>query len=224
MNNNKILSAILKLIFLIVFNIIFFMFGGTNRETSVWISYGFILLSYLMLIITQNVIRPSNSSVLGLSLYSISSVYFLVEFIVGVFFIVRKQDTYKIPLAIQLVIFSLYLLIFISTLMANNNTIDSVQNYEEEVAYIKGVSSKVKLLIGQVEDKNINKRIEHIYDLLHTSPSKSNNSVKPFEKNIILLIDDLEGAVQRNDTNMIYSLSSEIENNVKERNRLLKNN
>ena len=83
----NVLWILLDLVFLIVFNTVFFVAGGTDHNASVWISYGFIHLSYILLIITPFLIRKSSSAaVFGFSLYSISSTYFLVEFIVGVIF------------------------------------------------------------------------------------------------------------------------------------------
>lgn len=42
MNKKRILWILLDLVFLIIFNTIFFMLGGVHNKTSVWVAYGFI--------------------------------------------------------------------------------------------------------------------------------------------------------------------------------------
>ena len=88
MKKKSILYILLDLVFLAVFNTVFFTLGGTSHPASVWISYGFIHLAYIMVIATPVLTRNSSSAaVFGFSLYSVSSVYFLAEFVVGLVFI-----------------------------------------------------------------------------------------------------------------------------------------
>ena len=175
MNKKSVLWILLDLVFLVVFNTVFFVAGGTAHSPSTWIAYGFIHFSYLMVLATPFLIRKSSSSaVFGFSIYSISATYFFVEFIVGVFFIMSKQDSYKASLITQIIIAGIYAVILLSHLLANEHTADSVERHEAEVSYIKNASSKVKLLIGKMSDKKTNKEIEKAYDALHASPTKSN--------------------------------------------------
>lgn len=74
MSKKSVLWIIMDLIFLVVFNTVFFVAGGFDHPASVWVSYGFIHFSYLMVIITPFLIRKSSSSaVFGFSLYSVSA-------------------------------------------------------------------------------------------------------------------------------------------------------
>ena len=88
MNKKNVLWILLDLVFLVVFNVVFFVASGTQHPASVWISYGFIHFAYIMLLVTPFLIRKSSSAaVFGFSLYSISSTYFFVAFIAGIVFI-----------------------------------------------------------------------------------------------------------------------------------------
>ena len=108
MNKKNVLCLLLDLVFLVIFNVVFFVLGGTEHPASVWISYGFIHFSYIMLLITPKLIRKSSSSaVFGFSLYSISSAYFLIAFVVGVIFVFMRSESYKISLVSQVIILSL---------------------------------------------------------------------------------------------------------------------
>lgn len=223
MKKKNILWILLDIVFLAVFNTVFFVVGGTDHPASVWISYGFIHFSYLMILVTPFLIRKSSSqAVFGFSLYSVSAVYFFVEFIAGLVFIFISSESYKASLVVQVIISGIYAVMLISNLIANEYTADSVEQHEDEVAYIKNAASRVKILIGKASDKKANKEIERAYDLLHSSPSRSAATVKLLEEEIKNKVTDLEDAVAANETAAIITIAGEIVAKTEERNRKLK--
>lgn len=223
MNKKSILWILLDLIFLAVFNIVFFVSSGTDHTASVWISYGFIHFAYLMVLVTPFLIRKSSSAaVFGFSLYSISSTYFLLEFIVGLIFIFMKSESYKAALIVQVIVAGIYAVLLLSHLIANEHTADSVERHEEEVAYIKTASSRVKALVGKTNDKKANKEIEKAYDTLHSSPSKTVATVRSIESNVMNKVVELEEAVSDQDTATIITIAGEIVALMEERNRKIR--
>lgn len=223
MNKKSLLYILLDLIFLAVFNTVFFVIGGTEHPASVWISYGFIHFSYLMILVTPFLIRKSSSAaVFGFSLYSVSAVYFFVEFIVGLVFIFIGSESYKVSLVVQIIIAGFYAIMLISNLIANEYTSDSVERHEDEVAYIKNAASRIKMLIGKTSDKKANKEIEKAYDLLHSSPSRSVATVKLLEEEIKNKVSELEDVVASNNTTAIINVSGEIISLTEERNRKIR--
>ena len=223
MNKKSILWILLDLIFLLVFNTVFFVAGGTDHTASVWISYGFIHFAYLMVLVTPFLIRKSSSAaVFGFSLYSISSTYFLLEFVVGLIFIFMKSESYRAALIVQVVVAGIYAVLLLSHLIANEHTADSVERHEEEVAYIKTASSRVKALVGKANDKKANKEIEKAYDTLHSSPSKTVATVRSIESNVMNKVVELEGAVSDQDITTIITIAGEIVALMEERNRKIK--
>lgn len=223
MKKKNFLWIALDLVFLIVFNTVFFVAGGASHPSSVWISYAFIHFAYLMVLVTPFLIRKSSSAaIFGFSLYSISSTYFLVELVVGIIFIFLKQDSYKLALIVQVIIAGIYAVMLISHLIANESTADSVERHEQEVAYIKDAASRVKLLVGKIPDKKSNREIEKLYDLLHSSPSKSNSTVHSLEVTIVNLIEELESAISYENKDEAVKLAAEITKTVEERNRRLR--
>lgn len=220
MNKKNILWIILDLIFLVIFNVVFFVIGGTEYPASVWISYGFMHLAYIMLLITPKLIRKSSSSsVFGFSLYSISSTYFLVEFIIGVIFIFAKFESYKGSLIVQIIIGGIYGVMLVSHMIANEYNTDSIEQHEKELQYVNECSARLKGIIDQVEDKNIKKKIEKAYDTLRSSQVKSNNAVRDYELTVIDLIDALEQNINRNDLVTASATLDKILKNADERNR-----
>lgn len=223
MNKKSILWILLELVFLAVFNTVFFVAGGTDHIASVWISYGFIHFAYLMVLVTPFLIRKSSSAaVFGFSLYSISSTYFLLEFVVGLIFIFMKIESYKASLIVQVIVAGIYAVLLLSHLIANEHTADSIERHEEEVAYIKTASSRVKVLIGKANDKKANKEIEKAYDALHSSPSKTVATVRSIESDVMNKVAELEGAVSDQDIARIITTAGEIVALMEERNRKIR--
>ena len=220
MNKKNFLWVILDLIFLVIFNVVFFVISGTEHPASVWISYGFIHLAYIMLLITPKLIRKSSSSsVFGFSLYSISSTYFLVEFIIGVIFIFAKPESYKVSLVVQIITLGIYAAMLISHMIANEYTADNIERHELELQYVKNCSAQIKGIMNQVEDKNIKKKVEKAYDTLHSSPVKSNNTARDYELTVMDLIEVLEQNINRNDLIAASTTLDKILKNADERNR-----
>ncbi|MBR0132528.1 MAG: hypothetical protein IJM14_05535 [Lachnospiraceae bacterium] len=196
MNKKTSLWIALDLVFLAIFNIVFFVVGGTDHTASVWVSYVFIHFAYFMMLLAPFLIKKSSGAVVfGFSIYTISSIYFIVEFVVGTMFILLKQDSYKPALIFQIVIAGIYAIFLFSHLIANEYTADSIERHEQEVAYIKEASLRVKMIMEKVMDKSLNCELEKIYDLIHSSPSKSNIAVSSLEKNIVEMIGELEKCV-----------------------------
>lgn len=222
MNKKSILWILLDLIFLIVFNTVFFVVEG-DYNSSVWISYCFIHLSYLMVVSTPFLVRKSSvSSVFGISISSISSAYFFIEFITGLIFILVKDKSYKASLIVQIIIAGIYAVILISTLLANESTADSKEQHENEVAYIKQASSEVNLLLDKTDNIKVKKQIEKVYDVLNSSPTKSDSSVKIIEQTILEEINNLKVMLNIGDESSLVLKINDLLSLIEERNAKLK--
>lgn len=219
----NMLWIILDIIFLIGFNIVFFVAGGTEHEASVWISYGFIHFAYLMLLITPFLTRKTtNTAVLGFPLYHISSLYFIAAFVLGLIFIFTHPVSYKTSLIVQVIAAGIYAVLLISHLLANESTADSIERHERELRYVKEASAKLKGIMESVNDKQLRRKVEELYDLLHSSPVRSSGSAREYESTVLELIDILDGNVRKNDIAAAEKTISKIKHNASERNRRLK--
>lgn len=214
---------LLDAVFLIVFNVIFFVAGGTDHPASVWISYGFIHFAYIMFLIAPLFIRKStNTAVLGFPIYYISSAYFTAAFVIGLFFIFTHPESHKAALIVQVFVAGIYAIMLISHMIANESTADSIERHEMELQYVKESSARLKGIMDCASDKQLRKKVERLYDLLHSSPANSNNSVRDYELMVMELIDVLEDNIDKDDISAAEKTISMIERNASERNRRLK--
>lgn len=222
MNKKRILWILLDLVFLIIFNTIFFLLGGVHNKSSVWVAYGFIHFSYVMLLFTPSLCKRRSEQIeMRLSVDSVSLLYFWVTFVMGVVFIIVKPDTTKICFAANIVITGVYAIVLLTSLLANEYTADNLDIHDEELDYIKRGSSELRALIDLVNDKKTAKQVEFLYDLIYSSPVKSHPLVKAYERNVLALIEQLRTDIANEDDTNIYSTMDKIKENAELRNRNL---
>lgn len=223
MKKTSVLWIILDLIFLVIFNAIFFVAGGVEHGASVWISYGFIHFAYLMLLITPTLIRSGKSAaIFGFSLYSVSAVYFFAELAIGVVFILIDPDGYRAALLVQLCVAGLYGIVLVSNMLANESTADAEETRALQIDYVKKASVELKGLISSVGDKDAKKRVEKVYDTLRSSPVKSHPSLAQAESQILIYVNELGRMVSSGDKDAIIALADALLSAVNDRNRQLK--
>lgn len=218
-----ILHILLDFVFLVVFNVLFFVIGGTEHIATVWISYGFIHLAYITILGSVFLVRKNKfKAVWGLSLFSISSVYFFLEFIIGILFVLKINTSFKLALAVQLVLAGIYISLLLINLIANEHTADKVEKQYWESWYVKETSSRIKFLIGKFNNKELDKKIENIYDLMYGSPAQSNLKTQELETQIISVIESLENAEKNTDISDLIVITDKLSKLIQERNRILK--
>jgi hypothetical protein len=223
MKKKNILWGILNLIFLIIFNAVFFMAGGTAHNASVWTSYGFIHFAYFMLLLTPFLIRRGKSAaVFGFSLYSISAVYFLIEFITGIIFILVSPESITAAFLVQLCIAGLYGIVLVANMIANEHTADAQEKRQVQIAYIKDASAKLKGLLENISDKEVKKKVERVYDTIYSSPVKSHPDLAQMESQILQSINELEREAATNNNERIITIANALLPAINERNNLLR--
>ena len=226
MKRVNILWLLLDSLFLIVFNLLFFMLGNTgDAKTSVWISYGFIHFAYFVLLFTPLLVRKSSVEIdYRRPLYVVTSAYFLTALLVGVTLILIAPETVKVTIIIQVILATLFLGWLLIHLIANEHTADNAERRTSELQYIKVSSAKLQSVLQQIIDRATAKKVERVYDLIHSSPARSNADVRSLEQQVINEIDQLENAVASNNTEQIVSVADKIYRLAEERNRQLKIN
>ena len=223
MKKTKIFWYLLDSIFLIVFNLYFFLLKGIEQPASVWISYASIHLAYLMLLITPFFVRKGSVSAdYGRPLFVITTSYFFLALIVGVVFIAISPESITVALLVQVTIAAIFAILLLTNLIANEYTADNIERHEIELKYVKESSSRLDALLKQISDNAIRKKVEKAYDLIHSSQIKSSSSVKTVEQDVISEIDNLENALKQNNIEKIQLTVDKICNLANERNRQLK--
>jgi len=223
MNKTKVFWYLLDSIFLIVFNIYFFLLKGIDQPAAVWISYASIHFAFLMLLITPFLVRKGSVSTdYGRPLFVITTSYFFLALIVGVVFIIISPEISTVALLVQITIAALFIVLLLMNLIANEHTADNIEKSEVALRYVRESSSRLEAILKQISDNTVRKKVEKANDLIHSSQVKSSLYVKPIEQNIIREIDNLESALRENNLEKVQLIVDNICNLANERNRQLK--
>lgn len=218
------LYVLLDSIFLILFNTAFFLIGGTDHPTSVWISYAFIHAAYAATLVAPALSRKGFfGAVAARTTALISTVYFTVELVVGTLLILVASDSIKGTLLIQMFLAGAYLAVMIVNGMANKATTDSVSRREEEAMFLQDAASRVKVLADRAQDKAVRKALQMLRDDLHASPVRSCKEAAAVEQTIYEKIGQLENAVRYGESaQTIIACADSLTLLVADRNRLVR--
>ena len=189
---NFMIRSTLMLIFLIVFNTLFFVLSGTENVTSVWISYAFINLAYVTILCMPLFKTKGQASFyLSTTLYVQSITYFVVELVVGVIFIIWQLDAFVWPLVIQVVIWLIFMILILSNALANNYTAQALDERAQNLSVYQNNRMNLKKLLVWTNNAEIKKIIITCCDTLEASSSRQTIESKDvdcqIEQNILLL-------------------------------------
>lgn len=195
MKKTRILWIILDLIFLVVFNVLFFTIAGyKGHPASVWISYGFIHCAYALLLLTPLfVVKGKSEDVFRYSLESISSAYFMVELVAGVIFILVHPQEWKGALIVQVILLALYAFVLLVNMLASEKTAANEAKSQGEIRFVKTATAQLEGIMNSVSDKEIRKLVEKAYDAARSCQTKSHPQVAALENGMVSQI----GAIQR---------------------------
>ena len=218
----KVISGMLYAIFPLLFNVLFFAIGGADHPASVWISYAWIHVAYCIMAATPLITRKTQSAMIfQFTTGKISFIYFALEFFLGLLFIFIGADGVKAPIIIQFIPFCLFLAAYLLNLLYDEHTANAEQRRAVEINFIKTASSKAKILMDSTSDAMLKNKLEKVYDMIHTSPSKSYTSVKELENNVIMMLGELGMVLEENNVDEANKLIRKIQYTMEERNRIV---
>ena len=222
MKKNMLLRVGLWLVFPAAFNLLFFLVFGADHSAAVWISYGVFHFSYLMMILAPYLGGKSRESgTFGLTLSVPATLYFAAELIAFVVFLIFSGG-YLLSLVVHIILTALFLILFLSTLLANNRSSEALDRQRAEIMFQQTAAARVKLLVGRMSDRQADHVVEKAYDRLNAAPTRSVPEVKETEAEILDCISALEDAVERDSSSDVAALCNEIMYLVNVRNQHLK--
>lgn len=220
MKNNTVLRILLWSLFVIVFNVIFFVFvDKADRTTPIWINYAFIHVAYVfMLLIPRLSLSGKYNGDYRRPLSAVAVVYFLLALVAGCVMIFGVDDVEtKTVCLVQVLLLFVALVFVLFTMIANNHTEQQAEQHKADLRYVRRTSEEVQTLIDRYGDQ----RLGELFDLLRTSPVRSSDDAAPIEQHVMELLDQLEQAYSTADAGRQESLISEIKLQANKRNRML---
>ncbi len=162
--------VIIGLIFLITFNLLFFLLGGTERTDIEWISYGSIHFAYLCLLLTPLFCKKKKGrAVLNESLYLRALIYFVMALIAGLAFIGFKPESVVWPSIVQGVFAATFLIMQLMSIVANDETDKSLERQSKERVYIQDLASNMRSAMQKEQNPEIRKKLRDVYEMLNNA-------------------------------------------------------
>lgn len=224
-SKKNILTILLDSVFVIAFNVLFFLNGGIEHTTAVWIAYGFLHFSYAMVLVTPLISAHGSTAVISkTATYTISIMYFLAELLMSIIIFFAKTEKTKLVTSIEVIITAIFLVILLINLLSDDATEKKQAKYEVQNDYIKNISNQIKYIETLVSDPSAKKRINNLYYLAHSSPIKSNQSLESYENEIVRNISLMEESAQNKEIDRVLSISGEIERLLNKRNFEIRSN
>ncbi len=216
------LKVILSLVFLALFNGLFFYIGGTNHSEANWISYGFIHAAYLCILLTPLFCKlGSGMAVLSYSLSMRALFYFFTELLLGVICIAISPESATWPLILQGVLLAIFLILQIMSVLANDATVESNQKQKMESSYIKTMADRIRTCLRDVSDEAVKKLVEQCYHAVNNSSIQSYPEALDAELNLRTAVDVFCSAIEEGEYENIDKKAKKVINAVQDRNLII---
>ena len=222
----NILKIVIGLIFLIVFNVLFFLLGGTERSDTEWVCYGFIHAAYLCLLVTPLFCNAGKGeTVLSASMYLRALFYFFTELVIGIGFI--WYDSYNpIPIVwpaiIQGILLAVFLILQLMSVLANDATKASLAKQRQERVYIRSLAENLKEAMRQVNDPALRKQIANCYESLRNSSLESFPEAAAAEMELEGAVNTLCSAIEIGDMSKLTQQIQNVQVAMRHRNQAIR--
>lgn len=182
------------ILYIIIISSLFIFATGDEKSLAQWITYGFITISIILLIIGI-LYQKSKDVILSLSSLLIYFTYFLVENIYGFFLIFFEKNGSITFISIsQLIILCIFLIFLIINGISNTHTQENLIQTASKMDVRNEIINKVRVLYSI----NNNTTLKKCIDELISSPLKRSKVNPPLINNsdekILILLDKIENS------------------------------
>lgn len=200
MNKKTGLWIALDLIFVIVFNVVFFTLLGGEHPASVWVAYAFIHIAYIMVVVTPFLTRKGRDRHLfGTTIASISSAYFIATLISGIVIIAIHPESAKWVIIVEVVLTGIYAVLLLVNMLANEHTAEVTEKQQIQLQYVRGSSARINEMMSVISDKKLKKKLQRAYDIVHSSQVHSSSAAQRYEVEVLSLLDTIEDCLGAED-------------------------
>lgn len=219
----NILKVIIGLIFLIGFNAMFFLLGGTERTDTEWICYGFIHTAYLCLLCTPVLCNAGKGeTVLSASLYLRALFYFFTELVAGVGFLWYSPESPVWPVVIQGSLLMVFLILQLMSVLANDATRTSLTKQRHERVYIRSLAENLREAMHQVSDPCLRKQMATCYESLNGSSLESFPEAIDAELELENAVNTLCSFVEQGNTSQLGQQIKNVKKAMQHRNQAIR--
>lgn len=201
----KVLLIILESLFLIIFNVMFFLLNGhIGAHASRWISYVGIHMAYAMMIVTPIILKNSRTeTAFGLPISGISACYFVAEFIIALLFILFNPTGWKASFLIQLILLAIYALFVLALLIADASAREKEAKKLQTGKFIGAAKDELNAIMKKTRNSEIIAVLDNIRAKLEVSPLDSAAEALDVEDEIMKQLKRVKVSAEMKDVSRI---------------------
>ena len=186
---SRVYWLLLHILFLGVFNTIFFLVKGTDNLPSVWISYGAIHLAYFLAWILP-LWRSKTANMFGFGAILTVHAYFWLQLVVGIIFIAVEPESWKLAFIVQLLVFFIYAVPTLIFLISGGyaaegkpilDALDAQVSVDSTKDYAKIAKTKLNMAVKQTVDMELKTPVAEMADLFAANPIAPHKNTQTLE-------------------------------------------
>lgn len=219
---NTFVKIVISLIFLIIFNLIFFLGGGLEHSASNWTSYGFVTFAYLCLLATPLLAKGSTSAILEGSLWLRAAKYFLAELVVGTILMLIDPESVMWPVVIQTIMLGYFLVLQLMSVLANDATTESLNKQREESFARQILIDQLQMSARDVKDQMVKPAVNRCLDALQNQPIETFPEAAEADFAVSTAVESLCNAIATGDSAQIKTVADALMRALQQRNIVIK--
>lgn len=218
-----LIRIVFTLVFLVVFNTLFFLLSGTDNPTSVWVSYAYIHVAYFTILFLPVLKTKGDASYyLSSVLYGQAITYFILELIAGVVFIVYRMESPVWSLVVQTALWLIFVVLILGNAWANQATAQSLEKRKQDIDAYQSMRMSLKRLIAKTDKPELKRLIADCSDKLEASSSRQTQESEKIDIEIEQAIASLRQSITDGDVEESTSLARQLAGLIEERKTILK--
>ena len=218
-----LIRIVFTLVFLVVFNTLFFLLSGTDNPTSVWVSYAYIHVAYFTILFLPVLKTKGDASYyLSSVLYGQAITYFLLELIAGVVFIIYRMESPVWSLVVQTALWLIFLVLILGNAWANQATAQSLEKRKQDIDTYQSMRMSLKRLMAKTDKPELKRLIADCSDKLEASSSRQTPESEKIDIEIEQAIASLRQSITGDDVEESTSLARQLAGLIEERKTILK--
>lgn len=218
-----LIRIVFTLVFLVVFNTLFFLLSGTDNPTSVWVSYAYIHVAYFTILFLPVLKTKGDASYyLSSVLYGQAITYFLLELIAGVVFIIYRMESPVWSLVVQTALWLIFVVLILGNAWANQATAQSLEKRKQDIDTYQSMRMSLKRLMAKTDKPELKRLIADCSDKLEASSSRQTQESEKIDIEIEQVIASLRQSITGDDVEESTSLARQLAGLIEERKTILK--
>ena len=218
-----LIRIVFTLVFLVVFNTLFFLLSGTDNPTSVWVSYAYIHVAYFTILFLPVLKTKGDASYyLSSVLYGQAITYFILELIAGVVFIIYRMESPVWSLVVQTALWLIFVVLILGNAWANQATAQAREKRKQDIDAYQSMRMSLKRLMAKTDKPELKRLIADCSDKLEASSSRQTQESEKIDIEIEQAIASLRQSITDGDVEESTSLARQLAGLIEERKTILK--